>query len=475
MPREENGQMTDLSDGKYLVNSWDRPTPLDKNQGRGQNSYPFGPGVPVMPIRPLERPRQFQYRPGVNLWILPRYGYGLADFQTLRNLSVACKEIRLNIELIKREIRSLDFEIVPQRENDKSDYTADIDQVQAIFDEPDGNGLDFDSWINALLEEVLVTDALTIYPSMVGNELASLDLIDGTTIRPVLDYRGKIAKPPAPGFIQVLYGQPAGVWTTNEMIYRPMNASVNSPYGTSPIEFIMLAVNLALRRDTYHVGYFTEGNVPEALVGAPATWSQNQIDTWQEYWDALVSGNLKQQRRIHWVPRDGSGAGLPVYEFKKDDIDSSVMDEWLMKVACWAFGNSPQEFGLTSGGAGLGGAGYADAMENVHYRSMIGPITQYIARILTKIIHTRMRKPHLQFHWVGLEPSEDTLKKAQVDQINIAMDIYDRGFVQERDGIPAEHRPTESPENMIDLPDAGAGVAKFFRANPNQTGWENYP
>jgi hypothetical protein len=442
----------------------------------------FGPGVPVMPVNPLDRPRTFQYKPGINLVIIPRYGYGLTDFGTLRNLAAACKEIRLNIELVKREVRSLEWKIVAQQENDKRDYSKDVDEVQAFLDEPDGNQMDFDSFINAALEEALVTDALTIYPSMSGGELASLDLVDGTTIRPVLDYRGKIAKPPMPGYMQVLYGMPAGSWTTDELIYRPINASVNSPYGTSPIEFIMLAVNLALRRETYHVGYYTEGNVPESIVGLPATWSQKQIDDWQQYWDALLSGNVKQQRKMHFFPRDGSG-GMPVYEFRRDNVDMTAQDEWLMKVACWAFGNSPQEFGLTSG-AGLGGAGYAGAMADVHSRSMIGPVTQYLQRILTKIIHKQMRKPWLKFQWIGLDPTEDTLKQAQVDQINMDMGVYDVGYIQERDGIPQEHRPSGPPQagtgDMLDLPYGSAegvptledgSVAKFFR---QQGDWENY-
>lgn len=468
MAREDGGFMKDISQQAM----WETPAPVQQAK---QHSTVFGPGMPVMPVNPLDRPRTFQYRPGVNLVIIPRYGYGLADFPTLRNLAAACKEIRLNIELIKREVRSLDWKIVPQHEGDTNDYSKDIAEVQAFLEEPDGNQMDFDSWINAALEEALVTDALTIYPSMGGGELQSLDLIDGTTIRPVLDYRGKIARPPMPGYIQTLYGMPAGWWTADEMIYRPINASVNSPYGTSPIEFILLAVNLALRRETYHLGYYTEGNVPESLVGLPSSWSQSQIETWQSYWDSLLTGNIAQQRKMHFLPRDGAG-GLPVYEFKRDNVDMTAQDEWLMKVACWAFGNSPQEFGLVSGGQGLGGAGYAGAMEDVHQRSMIVPVSQYLQRILTKIIHKHMRKTWLKFQWVGLDPSEDSLKQAQVDQMNIDMGVYDVGFIQERDGIPQEHRPSAplaQSDDMIDVPAPEVdGVSKFFR---KQSDWQNYP
>ena len=471
MAREDGGIMTDLSDklpdGNYIASNWSKPTPISD-----QRKQPlFGPGMPVLPSNPLDKPRIFQYRPGINLTIIPRYGYGLADFPLLRNLSIACKEVRLNIELIKREVRSLEWEIVPTKESDKTDYTKDIAEIEAFFDNPDGAEMDFDSWINALLEEVMVTDALSLYPNFgAESRLMALDLIDGTTIRPVLDYRGKIAKPPAPGYLQVLYGMPAIPLTTSELIYRPMNASVNSPYGTSPIEFIMMMVNLALRRDTYHVANYTEGNVPEALIGAPATWDQGAIDTWQTYWDALLAGNTKQQRRIHWVPLEGGRSSLPVYEFHKDNQDTTVQDEWLMKVACWAFGNSPTEFGLVSGG-GLGGAGFMSSMADIHSRSMITPVTQYIERILSRIVKVQMAKPWLKFKWTGLDPSEDTLKQAQVDQINIDLGVYDREYVQDRDGIPQERRPAQVPAPADDtepLPGEEPGIAKFFRG-------ESYP
>jgi hypothetical protein len=464
---DTGGIMTDLS-GDNITMSWNKPTPLPQVQN--QKSTIFGPGRPVMPVNPLDRPRIFEYRPGINLVIIPRYGYGLADFQTLRNLATACKEVRLNIELIKREIRGLEWKIVPVSENDKGKYDAEITEVEALFNQPDGNQMDFDAWNNAALEEVMVTDALTIFPNTFGGKLISFDLVDGTKIRPVLDYRGKIATPPAPGYIQVLYGMPQGSWTSDEIIYRPMNSSVNSPYGTSPLEFIMLMVNMALRRDSHAIATYTEGNIPDALIGAPASWSQPQIDTWQQYWDGMITGDVSKQRKVHWVPADG--ATLPVYEFKKGSLDTTVIDEWLMKVACWAYGNSPQEFGLVSGGGGLGGAGYAGAMADVHSRSMIEPVTQFMAKVYTNLIHKFMGYKFLKFQWVGLEPAEDMLKNAQTDAINIQLGIYDRGFVQERDGIPAEHRPEQPP--APDLLDVGqrSDITKFFRS---QSGWETYP
>jgi hypothetical protein len=76
----------------------------------------FGPGYPPMPVEPEPEPRLFQYQPGINLMMIPRMGDGVLPFATLRSMSKACKEIRLNIEHIKRTMRGVDWDIVP---NDK--------------------------------------------------------------------------------------------------------------------------------------------------------------------------------------------------------------------------------------------------------------------------------------------------------------------------------------------------------------------
>lgn len=439
-----------------------KPTPL-----------PFGPGRPLLPSHPEERPRIFEYAPGVNLAIMPRAGFGLASFQTLRNLAVACKEIRLNIELIKREVRALDWEILSDKDQPRSDTEA-TERVRQIFERPDGYH-DFDTFVSMMLEEVLVTDALTLWVDIAADSAgqSTIELVDGATIRPVLDERGRIPVPPLPAYIQVLHGMPTAWFARNRLIYRPFNARASTPYGMSPTEFVLLAVNLALRRDTYHVAYFTEGNVPEALIGAPSSWTQQEVEIWQSYWDALVTGNLTEQRKIHFMPLESGRSGIPVYEFRRDDPNQTAQDEWLMRVACWAFGNSPAEFGITPG-QGLGGGGFVQGMENVQYRSMLGPITQYLENLFNTIIHDWLRCPDVRFIWKGMEPQEDKLQQAQVDQIYLMMGVYDANHVRERLGLsPLEHAPVWTGGGE-DGPD-GQG---FFRRGIGRTGqsdWRGYP
>lgn len=143
---------------------WTRPAPLPAPGSRArQEEGLFGPGKPVLPMAPEEAPRLFEYQPGINLVLIPRNGFGLAPFAALRNLADASKEVRLNIELIKREVRALKWKIATAKEKDPAadSYAPEIDAVQAFLDKPDGVN-DFDQWTNQLVEELLVTDAVTI-------------------------------------------------------------------------------------------------------------------------------------------------------------------------------------------------------------------------------------------------------------------------------------------------------------------------
>jgi len=442
--------------------------------GQGTNSDSrftgrFGPGFPPMPVEPETEPRLFQYQPGTNLMMIPRMGYNSLPFATLRAMAGACKEIRINIEHIKRIMRGVDWDIIP---NDKKKTvvggktyvaTPETESVKKFFQRPDGIN-PFDAWLNMVLEEVLVTDALTFWPVQErGRELQAVEVIDGTTIKPLLDMRGATPRPPMPAYLQIIWGTPQSSYPANTLIYRPLNTKVNSPYGESPIEWVLTAINTAIRKDLSAVGYYADGNIPGAFYTVPESWTPEQIQTFQSYIDALMAGDLSRFAKLLAVP---GGTGSHVTTFQNNDPDNPALNEYLMKVACWAYGNNPAEFGIT-GGAGLGGAGFMEGSENIQQRSLIGPVSNFLAGIFTEIIHDWMRRPDLRFSWTGLEPVEDRATQATADQANIGLGVYNVAYVQDREGIPQEYRPTSAPSAD---PKVGSGTLPM----PLPPGYEQY-
>jgi len=207
--------------------------------------------------------------------------------------------------------------------------------------------------------------------------------------------------------------------------------------GESPIEWAIMAVNTAIRHDLQRMGYFTEGNIPGVLVSVDIEkTSPEQIKVFQEYYDALVKGDIARASKILFVPSMGNQS---IFQPQMTDVDKIEVDKWLMQVMCWAFGNNPAEFGLVAA-SGLGGAGYVQGMENAQYRSMIGPITGYLKSLFDRILRDFFRRPDAEFRWKGLEPPEDELRRAQIDQVYLSMGVYSPAYVQERLGVPPEYR-----------------------------------
>ena len=159
----------------------------------------FAPGTPYPPFTgDDEKPRVFDYQSGINLYMMPRAGYGQMPFGQLKNFADTSDAVRIVIEAVKREIRSLEWDIQKADPGDDNDYSADITMLRAFWKMPDGV-TEFDGWCNAVLEDMLVYDAVSLWVDQdAGGNVLSVEQIDGATIRPLLDQRGRTPRPPAP-------------------------------------------------------------------------------------------------------------------------------------------------------------------------------------------------------------------------------------------------------------------------------------
>lgn len=282
----------------------------------------FEPLAPTAPLAPAgQRPRRYEYTPGKNLIWTPRDGVGMS-FGVLRRLSYALDVLRVVIEQVKAQIRGLDWEIRPIRQpgESRARYAARSkgdDAALALtefFQYPDGQE-SFHAWLNRSLEEILVVDAWALYLERdTRGNIANVKCVDGGTIVPLVDVEGWTPTPPAPAFYQNLYGAPAFLLTTDDLVYSPFDRinrgdSDLSIYGYPPVEQVLLTINQALRNEQFALEFFTSGTLPEAIAGVPSTWSPKQIEELQQWFDAIESGNLAQRRKLRFIPTVAGGVG----------------------------------------------------------------------------------------------------------------------------------------------------------------------
>src|SRR5207248_6986331 len=269
----------------------------------------------------------------------PRRAYGPVSIAELRALAEAHDITRLAIETRKDQLEKLDWTIKPRGlRRPSADSRARCDRLTRFWRRPDGER-PFATWLRELLEDVLVIDApaLEIRHNR-GGDLIGLDVVDGATIKLLIDDTGRRPKPPAPAYEQIIHGRPWKLLTADELLYLPRNPRPHKAYGFSPVEQIVMTVNIGLRRQAMQLQHFTEGNVPPGLLNAPDGWSPEQIRQFQEWFDSILAGNTGNRTRLVWGP-----SGTKYQAFKeapyKDDFD-----EWLARIVCYAFSLPPTAF-----------------------------------------------------------------------------------------------------------------------------------
>ena len=253
----------------------------------------FSPSYPLVPPE-RERVRLWDFPVGYNTTYTPR-SYEPIGFDELRALAESHDITRLAIETRKDQIEKHEWIIKSRDERHPAvDAAIRIEQLTEFWRMPDGEQ-PFATWLREALEDVLVLDAPAFEVRRNrGGDVIGLDVVDGSTIKVLVDDTGRRPRPPAPAYEQVIHGRPWRLLSDAELIYLPRNRRPHKAYGFSPVEQIVVTVNIGLRRQFMQLQHFTEGNVPPGLLSAPDGWNAEQIHQFQD-WFELDPGRQYRQ------------------------------------------------------------------------------------------------------------------------------------------------------------------------------------
>lgn len=318
-------------------------------------------------------------------------------FDTMRRFSINHEISRACINFRKRQLAGLEWEIVAAEKDQKN-----VDKTQAkiakdFIKSVGGRGNGYRVFMDKFVEDLLVLDAVALEKQKTrAGKLNTLIPIDAATIRLRVDESGATPEPPEAAYWQIIRGTRTAEMTTDEMIYTFMNSRNDSPYGLSPLESLMIIVTSSLKAGMYNLAYLTDGNIPEGFYTMPDTWTPQSIKDFQEYFDALMSGDETMTRRLKFMP---NGEYMPTT--KPSDMAFQEFNDWLLKNTCALFDVSPTDIGF-SPKTGLGGKGFSEEQSQISERKGLAPLANFIEEFFTKVIQEDLGLPNLKFQYTGL-------------------------------------------------------------------------
>ena len=369
------------------------------------HSTPFGPGKPLQPYDGYGRtPRSHEFTPQYNVSARPRSHERIA-FSTLRALIDAYDFAQICIWHRIDSIRSLDRSLVAA-DGYEGDVTDAVKIGEAFLKKPDRE-TPWDAWLAEYLYDVLAYDAGALSRMRDGlGRTVGLRTVDGTTLAPLLDDWGNTPQYPAEAYVQYVNGLPWNWLTERDLIYRPFRKRSNSPYGSAPMESLLLNANTDLRFQAYFLQRFTEGNIPRAFASAPESWTPDQIEQFQQAWDALMRGDQEILSQIKWIP----GGGSIAWSDEKDFSDTFSL--FMMRKTAAGYHVVPADLGFTETVNKSSG----ETQSDVQHRLGDTPLAKHIDGLLTAVLQDDLGLP-IQHKFDLGEEQDDRLATAQSDFI----------------------------------------------------------
>ncbi len=455
-----------FTDGAFAPMSPIQPVPVDVPPPGGQ--YPD--------------PRWWEYRVGWNLPTPPgSEGLKLASFSQLKTIADRYSVARQCIELRKEEIRGLEWEITLTTDAAKAyqgdrnamrDFGERKAEVTKFFRHPDPDFWNFSSFLDAMLEEIFVLDALSLVfrpkygasfgmggRGLLGSELDSLNLVSGMTIRPLLGLHGETPRPKAPAYQQFLYGVPrsdfitliqgtdiddyglrgaeVNEFSTDMMLYAPFVPRRETKYGFPPVERALLPIISGLQKQEFQLDYYTEGTVPAVYIspGDPNI-TPTQIGELQNALNSLA-GDPAYHLKVVVLP-----PGSKVEPQRPVDLSDSF-DYLVMNQVAMAFDVLPTELGIipdiggTQVGPSASGVKFAgQEARNLKSRKSTKPLLAFLCDVFNYAIQDICGQRDMQFQFEGLVDDEDkqAITELGVQQVQNAIASIDE--IRDRLDLP---------------------------------------
>ena len=185
----------------------------------------------------------------------------------------------------------------------------------------------------------------------------------------------------------------------------------------------------------------------------PKEWTADQIRSFQDYFDALMSGNLARRRQTKFMPAD-----FKLIEARQPPLKDQY-DEWLARIICYAFSVPVSPF-VSQVNRATG-----ETLRQQATQEGLVPLKAWVKNALDHVIRECMNEPGLEFVWVG-DDAIDPLEQAQTLQILVGAGIKTREEARADLGLAPAGAAAQTLTDAVASADATAHAS----ADPSVSG-----
>jgi len=256
-----------------------------------------------------------------------------------RNWAEHSEWIRAVISIRKSQISSAAWDIVPLDPEKPVDEDAQK-RIKRLFMQPSLSVDSFRSWVEPIIEDLLVLDAGVIEKERTfGGDIVALHPVDGGVVKVNALWDGSMENTPRYWWAPTQTFEVP--FKNDDMVYIMANPRTYSVMGLSPLETLKMTIDAELGASQYNTRQVQQA-APDGLFDLGEGAREEQVDAFKAYWEAEVAG----RGALGFL---GGTKGANFIKFRDSNRDMQY-DEWLkylVRKICAVYLVSPQAIGLT--------------------------------------------------------------------------------------------------------------------------------
>jgi len=316
--------------------------------------------------------------------------------------------IRAAINVRKSQISQSDWEVVKFDPDGPEPNLALMNELKARFNQPNPAQDSWRSFIEPIVEDILVLDAGVIEKERTLNRtLVGLWPVDGAKIKVNAYWAGD---PDEPRYF--FYRQPLDTpisFRNEDLIYMMESPATYRKVGLSKLETLQMAIESELSGHMYNHRQVTNA-APDGMLDLGQGARPDQVTAFKRYWDAEVAG----RGAMAFIGGTKEAKFIP---FRGDNREMQFM-EWqmyLVRKICAVFGLSPQDIAITDSINRATADIQAEQTEDRGLRPLLGLIQEYLTREVVWDPTYGGPENNLAFRFTRLNLKE-SLTRAQINE-----------------------------------------------------------